>query len=240
MGVTINEIIFGVCDGIILNIITDTEYDLVDCDPHRYLNQAGARDLTGHSKHFGPLTVVGAVFGVSGAAVKNDPRDVGKCLDVIDIGRFGPQSGHSREWGSEARHAAFAFDRGNQGRFLAANEGSGAFFDLDVESEAGTENLVTQKTVFFRLGDSLTQPGDGLGVFGAAVNICLIGADRVSGDNHTFQNRAGIASKTQRSMNAPGSPSSALQMIFCHPAPPGEFPLETGRKTAAASSGKSG
>ena len=58
------------------------------------------------------------------------------------------------------------------------------------------------------------QPLDGEGVLGAHVHVALSGADGEGGDDHAFDHQCGLPSSTERSMKAPGSPSSALQMMY--------------------------
>ena len=66
-------------------------------------------------------------------AVADDPRHHGQRLDVVDEGGLAPQAGLRGERRAQARHAAAAFDRGDQGRLFAADEGAGAFLDGDAQ-----------------------------------------------------------------------------------------------------------
>jgi len=47
-----------------------------------------------------------------------------------------------------------------------------------------------------------------------AVDVPFVRADSVGADHHAFQDGVGSLSRVERSMNAPGSPSSALQMMY--------------------------
>ena len=89
--------------------------------------------------------------------------------------------------------AAVALDGGHQRGFLAADEGAGAQADVQVEAEAGAEDVLAQQAVLPGLLDGDLQALDGDGVLGADVDVALVGADGVAGDGHGLQHGVGVA-----------------------------------------------
>jgi hypothetical protein len=62
-----------------------------------------------------------------------------------------------------------------------------------------------------------------------------VGADRVAGDRHALEERSGRSVRITRSLNVPGSPSSALQITHLRRrARPRELPLHAGREAGPA------
>jgi hypothetical protein len=107
-----------------------------------------------------------------------------------------------------------ALHRGHQGGFLAADESGRADADLDVEGESRISICFRPAVRGPWLLDIGLQPLDGQRVFGPHVHHAAAGPDGVPGDGHALNNQEGVASSRHRSMKAPGSPSSALQMTY--------------------------
>ena len=76
--------------------------------------------------------------------------------------------------------ADIAFHGGDEGRFFAADKGPGALADLDVEVEAGAQDIGAQEARFPGLVDGQGQALHRQGIFVAHVDIALVGADGVS------------------------------------------------------------
>ena len=70
-----------------------------------------------------------------------DERDVDQGLDVVDDRRLAEEADLDRERRLVARLAALALDRLEERRLLAADVGAGAAAELDVEGEAGAEDV---------------------------------------------------------------------------------------------------
>ena len=85
---------------------------------------------------------------------------VGVGLDVVQQRRLVPQAALGRERRTRTRFAAVAFDRGQQRRFFAADEGPGAHADFQVEVESGPENVLAQQPVVASLFDGRFQSLD--------------------------------------------------------------------------------
>ena len=98
------------------------------------------------------------------APLHDDLRSIGIALDVVDVGRLAPEACDGREGRPGPRLAAAAFDGGHQGRLLAADEGAGAFFDMEMEAEVRAQDILAQQAVFVGLGDGRSSaarwPGD--------------------------------------------------------------------------------
>ena len=118
---------------------------------------------------------------------------VGKRLDVVDQRRAAPQPAFGRERRARTRRAAFAFDGGHQGRFLAANERAGADAQVDVKIERRFENAAAQQAALLGLFDRGLQPADRQRIFGADINESLGRADGVGGDGHAFEDAVRVA-----------------------------------------------
>ncbi len=202
----------------------DAAADVVDQVAQRradgHLDQAGVLDRSGQGEDLGALAAFGALGGEPGAAVEDDGRHVGVGLDVVQHRGLAPQTLHGGERRPRAGLAAVALDRGQQGRLLAADEGPGAHADLDVEVEASSRGCP---------GRAGRVRGLGPGRFSAAGRP----ADTPPGRRCSPARRrrcgrrrpclrctlCGSPSRMLRSMNAPGSPSSALQTTnFLSPA----------------------
>ena len=57
-----------------------------------------------------------------------------------------------------ARHAALALDGGDERRLLTADEGAGAFLDLEVEVPAAAERIVAEEAALLGGRDGHAQP----------------------------------------------------------------------------------
>ena len=100
---------------------------------------------------------------------------------------------HSPLWAGigrpRPRLAQPAFDRGDQGRFLAADEGAGAPHDLDVEIEARAQDVLAQKAVIAGLLEGDGQPLDGQRVLVPDIDESRRRADGFGPDDHPFDDR---------------------------------------------------
>jgi hypothetical protein len=160
---------------------------------NRHFDQPGVLDRAGQREDLGPLALAGAVGGVPLAAAEQDRRHVGVRLHVVQQGRLSPKTRQRGEGRPRAGFPPVAFDRGQQGGFLAADEGSGAHADLQLEIEAGAENVFAQQPALARLGKGDLEPLDGQRILGADVDISLRRADRERGNRHAFDHRVGVA-----------------------------------------------
>ena len=89
--------------------------------------------------------------------------------------------------------APLALDAGHKGGLLAADEGAGAQAQLQVEAEAGVEDVLPQQAVLLGLPDGHLKAVDGDGILGADIDVALMGADGVAGDGHGLDDAVGVA-----------------------------------------------
>ena len=170
----------------------DVEDDGAQGRSHRDFHEADVVDIAGEGEDLRPLALLRADAGVPGAAAEDDLPDVGEGFHVVEDARLLPETGHGGEGGPGSGHAAFPLDGGHQGRFLAADEGAGALVDLEIEVKAGSQDVLSQQAVFLGLVDGDVQAVDGQRILGPAVDVPLVGADGLGGDDHAFQNGVGI------------------------------------------------
>jgi ferredoxin len=167
----------------------DVEHDFTDGNPHGDLDQARVPDLADQRKHLGPLALFGPDGCKPGGSSKDDGGDVGPRLDIVDIHRLAPQR---RARGALPRLGRLPFDRSDQRGRFAANKGPGPAADLDVEIEPASQDVGSQQAIVAGLTDGNAQPLDSQRILVADVHVPAAGADRVSADDHAFQDRMRI------------------------------------------------
>ena len=64
---------------------------------------------------------------------------------------------------------------------------------METEGEAGAQNVVAQKARFLQKLDGVAEPGHGVGVLGADVDVAAVGRDGVGGQHHAFNEPEGVA-----------------------------------------------
>jgi len=160
--------------------------------PHGDFHQADVVDVAGKGENFGSLARLRSHTGIPGPAVADDLGDVGQGLHVVQDGRLVPQPFVGREWRPWARHAAAAFNGSHQGGFFTAHKGAGTLINFDFKIEAGAEDVGTEQAIIGGLLDGNPQPFDRQGVFGAAVDISLVGVDGPGCDDHPLDNSVGV------------------------------------------------
>ena len=174
------------------NASADVEDDGAEGRSHRDFDQADVVDVAGEGEDLRSLALFRSDAGVPGPAPEHDLSDVGERLHVVQDARFLPEAGNGGEGGSRSRHAALSLDGGHQRRFLAADERARALVDLQIEVEAGPQDILPQEPVFLGLGNGDVQAVDRQRIFRPAIDVALMGADRLGGDDHPFQNRVGV------------------------------------------------
>ncbi|OQC09320.1 MAG: hypothetical protein BWX75_01171 [Candidatus Cloacimonetes bacterium ADurb.Bin088] len=103
--------------------------DVPERDTHGNLDQPAAGDLARQGEDLGAGRLLRPHRAEGFGAVQDNPGDIGPGLHIVDVGGFTPQAGFSRERGADGWHAALPFYGLHQRRFLATNEGPGAFLD---------------------------------------------------------------------------------------------------------------
>ena len=177
-------------DGLELLAAGRAAADLVDHlaerGAHRHFHQAGVADLAGQGEDLGA-----AAFGRADAAEPVGPvvdhgRHVGEGLDVVDDRRLAPQAALRGIGRADPRLPALAFNRMDQGRFFAADEGPRAEADFQVEIEARAEDVLAQQAPGAALVDGVLDAADGHRVLGADIEETPLCADGIAADQHAF------------------------------------------------------
>ena len=91
------------------------------------------------------------------------------------------------------RPAGKAFERGDQRRLFAADKGSRALHQFDVEVESAVENVRAQQAVLACLFDGPVEPAHRQRILGAHIDDAFGRAHHVGADDHAFQQRMRIA-----------------------------------------------
>jgi hypothetical protein len=147
-----------------------------------------------------------------GGALLHDAGRAGEGLDIVDRGRLLQIAALGRKGRPVARRAALALERFEQRRFLAADIGAGAELDPDVEIEpfAAADIGAEQPEAAAGLQDFLKRVPQ-IGILAPEIDQPVPRAERVAGDRHAVEHQIGNSDSSTRSLNVPGSPSSALQ-----------------------------
>src|SRR4051812_14115524 len=85
------------------------------------------------------------------AAPKNDVRDRGQALDIINDSWATPESDDGWEWRTDTGNAALAFQRFHQRRFFADFVGAGAGVPVAIELFAGAQYVVAEESLSVRI-----------------------------------------------------------------------------------------
>ena len=176
------------------------------------------------------------------AAVEDDPRDVRERLDVVDVRGSLRVALLRRERRLQARHAAVAFERLDEGRLLAAHERARARLDADVAGEAAAEDVLAEEAGLLRGRERLLETHDRERVLGAHVNKSFSRADRVGGDEHALDEGVRIAldhrAVHERAGVALVRVADEVLLVALRVAR--GVPLEPGGEARAAASGEAG
>ena len=162
-------------------------------DAHGQLVHPGLLDVAAQAIELGSWALLG-----SDAAEPLDPPvdDVGQAgqgLDVVDDGRAFIKSRHGRERRLELGLAPASLDGFEHRRLLAADVGARPHVHVDVEIEAGAENVTAQVSFAIGFGQGRFQPFDAENVFSTDVKVGYLGADGVGSERHAFQHHMRVA-----------------------------------------------
>jgi hypothetical protein len=104
-----------------------------------------------------------------------------------------PKSPTSTGKAAVAGLAALAFDRVEERRLLATDIGAGSASDLDLEAEAGAQDVRAQEPGSQSLVDAARHGGFGVGVLTPDVEVSPLAAGRERGDGHALEDRERVA-----------------------------------------------
>ena len=112
--------------------------DLTQGTSHRHFDQTGIFDCTGQGECFGSRASGCSDRTIPVSSLQNNLRYVGKCLYVIEDGRFLPQSFFYRSRRFDTRHASFSFDGCRQCTSFSTYKRTGSAVDMHMETEVGS------------------------------------------------------------------------------------------------------
>ncbi len=138
--------------------------------------------------------------------------------------------------GARSRLSAQSLDGGHQSGFLSADEGAGAEPDLHLERKLGLAHVGAEEARALGLADRGLQTLHRQRIFGAYIDVSLVGADGVGGDRHALEHAMGVGLQDRPVHEGPGI---ALVGIADHVFLLGRHlghgrPLEAGRVAASA------
>ena len=175
------------------------------------LVHAGPLDVPRDAEQLRARGALGADRRVRRAAIAQDQRDVGQRLDVVDRGRLAEQPHLDRERRLVARLGAAALDRLEQRGLLAGDVGAGADPELDVERPARARDVVAEQVRRARLVDRVGERARGRAGTRRGGRGSRARRRRRSRRSSSPRSSAnGSSSRITRSLNVPGSDSSAL------------------------------
>ena len=199
-------------------------------------------NLTGQGENLGALGAFGADRGEPVGAVIKDVGNIGKSLDIVDIGRFAPQTFYRRERRTGSRHAALPFNRSHQRRLFTADKSTGTSLDTHFEREAHAHAILTKNAFFVADIDGFLQTFDRQWILSTAVDISKLAADRVGSDHHAFDQAIGIAveDRTVHECTWVTFVSVTDQILLVTGGSFTERPFDTGRETATTTTTQTG
>ena len=172
--------------------------------------------------------------------MEDDLGDIGKCFHVVDKGRHLPKPFVDRVGRLDPRVSSLPFQRFDQGGLFAADIGAAALLYLYIEGEIRSEDLLSEEIVLAGLLDGLLGPFDREGILAADVDVTLLGAHGIPGQDHGFQKLMGIPFQDESVLEGSGLPLVGVAddilrrpRLLSRP-----FPLEARGKTGASAAPK--
>ncbi len=176
-----------------------------------------------------------------------DQRRLAQRLDVVHHCRLPSITDADRKRRANPRHAALAFERFEQRRFLAADIGASAEVnvDLEVTTRLATQRL-SQEAALSAPREICTQRRQQVRIFAAQVEQALAGTDRQTRDTHAVENQVGIAGEQHAILEGAGFAfvgiadhvaTGVLALAF---RPACRLPLDLGGETGSPASAQIG
>ena len=143
--------------------------------------------------------------GPERAAVLRDVRHGAKSFHVVDQGRMPQVAVLGREWRADARRAALAFERLDQRRLLAADVGTSADVNGDVEIETGLpQDVGAQQLLRAPALQNGLQGLQQVAVFTPQVKKTAARAQHVGGDGHALEHRVSLSAQQHAVLEGAG------------------------------------
>ncbi len=220
---------------IVLNSATQLENNIADGYTHRYFYQSGATYLSGQGEYFGSFAFFGSIGSIGRGTIYYNPGDIGKGFDVVDIGGFTPQTALSREWRTFARHAAFAFNGGDEGCFFTANKSTGAFFNINIQVKPfDSKNIFSKVSPVAGLLEGNVQTLDSQRILGTAINHAAGCFNGIGTNDHSFDDTVRISFQNRSVHKGTGIAFICVadDKFLGIPVIIGQFPFHSGWKTS--------
>ena len=179
--------------GTVFQAAADIVNNLSQGGTHGNFDQAGILDAAGERESLG----AGAAFSSNGAeplsTLKHNFGYVCKGLNIVEDGGLFHQGLFNGAGRLYTGHAAVALNGSGKSRTLAADKCTCAVVDVQAEVEAGTQNIVTQNSLFFKNLNGNFKSGNRHGVLSTDIDVALIGANSISCNHHALDELEGIA-----------------------------------------------
>ena len=184
--------------------------------PERELVDAGLGAVAGNAEELEAGRLLRADGFEPVRALRQDRRHPRQRLDVVDDGRLAEEAGVDRERRAVARLAAMPFERLDERRLFAADVGAGAHADLDVEVETGGAAARPSRAGPPGAAARARHRGAGAGRRTRRAGRGCPSSRRSRAPRWSCPRTRGRRSseRSTRSLNVPGSPSSALQTTY--------------------------
>ena len=160
--------------------------EVAEADPERRLDDATALDVPGELEDLGAARALDAQIGVRRSTLGEDAGHRRESDHVVDDSRLAEQTRQRRDRRLRADHPALALEALQHRGLLAADVGTRADPDLEVERQVGAEHRRTEHTAAVGDLDGGAQRLGGRGVLRAEVDVAHAGADGTSGDQHAL------------------------------------------------------
>ena len=189
-----------------------------------------------HADHAGTAALGHAEVSVGRSAHPQNRRDGGKCFDVIEQCRRLKRPGNGRKRRPNPRHAALAFERFQQRRFLTALISARAGMRVEVELKLGAANVLAQIPVLVGFGDRLIHNGDQVVVLATDVDPTLLRAHRNRTEQNALNQLMGIVLNQQPVFAGAGFGFIGIDdnVLRLFGRPRNKTPLQPGREARAA------
>ena len=161
---------------------------------HLELVHPGTVDVSGQREQPGPRRTSLAETGERGAAVPDDPGEVGHGLHVVHDSRLAVEADRCREVRRlDPGEAPLALERLEQRCLLAADVGAGPRVDHDVDGEARAEDVGAHRPMRVRVVERCLHAFEPEGELTADVDERLGDLQGVGGDHHAFDQLVWVA-----------------------------------------------
>jgi len=160
--------------------------DFADGRAEGNLEDAGIIDIAGNRNHLGANRFARATGSIDAVLIHQEMRDNREAFDVIEAGRAGKQAADLNEGRFHAWAASLALDGADQRRAFAADIGTAARVEVQVEIEVLAENIIAEEPVVLGLTDGIQEQRAQAGVLCSHIDIAIGRAADEACDDQRF------------------------------------------------------